>query len=660
MNEQGCEFNDFFLPRIQPIFDSKKKISCNLFYHEALHHGLYELLSGLINFDPQVTPEVSSTQRRQLQAMLPLLTTRLCSDLPGEMSFFFLSKYRQNAFKFFFDIICAWLVPGKRQNVSMLYAVDFKMPDLGDDIYTLCEVKIHLQNQYELDQVLRNFPIIESELRLGIESNRYARRILEIKGLSTDEKTALIQEDVAYLVNRLPNEFDLDVLTEMQHVLIMCRDEFKADRESRHLSRIISLHYYFGNILRETVKSAPAKRHVCLKLFKARLNSPIGFRRVLSIVVGINFFRDKEVFEKSHILKAIQRYIPSVQAVESSFFTNRRGSEQVCMMYLELEKSSGGEFSGEEIRLLRNKLPGALKDHVELLMQPVFMPRNEEEVIRNILSLSSQIKYLRDIPQVIISFDEQTQLNLFFSVVLVRVLKADSKPIQEVFKSSKTLLTYIHDRCQNAGSLRKRHKKEATVFRVKLPKDQFLRVDHSIDLNKARQAVVLELGNIIGEFRDFNGGMISKQNELLTEVRDLLSQNINYNDHLLENFFYSLNPVIMQTVLEAEPVRSLFLLMLSSIEHGLLDLGNPLQISVCPQYVYTMIRLEDRLAKEEISRSLANLQLHSSELASSFVSVYDVFYLGYIYRSDEKDKQQLFCDSIQQAVCQRDSLYVDF
>lgn len=642
--------DQYILPRIQPIFDSQKNNPYNVFYRDAINHVLHEILSDSIDFVVGDDRNAIAEQRRQLHSLLPLVTSRSCCGSHGEMSFFSLSKFRENSFKFFFDMICSWLIPGKRLNVSMIYAVDFRMPELGDDIYTLCEVKIHLQSQQELDQILRNLPIIETELRLGIESNRYARRILEIKGLSTDEKTALIQEDIAYLINRLPQVFDLDVLTEMQHVLIMCRDEFKANRECRHLSRIISLHYIFRKGLRDAIKKDALKRHLSLKLFRARLNSPIGSRKVLSIVVAVNFFRDKEVFEKSHILKAIQSFIPAVQAVESSYFANRHGSEQVCTMYLEVEKSNGEEFSSQEIRLLRRKLPSELKDRVEHLMHPVFMPRNEEEIIRNIVSLSSQIKYLRDIPQVFISFDEQSQTNLFFTVILVRVLKPDAQSIQEMFKNTKSTLTYIHDRIQNAGSVRKKYKKEATVFRVKFSKEPFLRVDHSIDLNKARQAVVSELYKVIGEFRDFNGGMISKQNELLSEMRDLLSKNMKFNDLLLENFFYSVTPVIMRNVLEAEPLCTLFLLLLESIEHSLLDEKYSLKFSIQPQFVFAMVKVDDRSAKDEISRALAKLQLHSSELANSFVSVYDIIYLGYIYRTDEQAKQHTFCQTLQHAV----------
>src|SRR5262249_49375099 len=141
---------------------------------------------------------------------------------------------------------------------------------------------------------------------------------------------------------------------------------------------------------------------------------------------------------------------------------------------------------------------------------------------RNILALSKQIRYLRDIPQVIISFEEQTDRNLIFRIIYVRLLLEEKKPLG--LNDNSTFLRFMPERTKVVGYLRKKYEKEATVFRVKFAKDSFLRGDHSIDLYKARQALVNELNRLFGEFRDFNGGMIAKQNELLTEVKTYLAK----------------------------------------------------------------------------------------------------------------------------------------
>jgi hypothetical protein len=283
------------------------------------------------------------------------------------------------------------------------------------------------------------------------------------------------------------------------------------------------------------------------------------------------------------------------------------------------------------------------------LMQPVFMPRNEEEIIRNIMSLSSQIKYVRDMPQVFITFDEQTVQHLYFTIVLVRVLKSDSLPVQEIFGKSDTFLEYIHDRTQHAGRLRRKYTKEATVFRIKILKEHYLRADHSIDLVRARQVVAEELSRILGDVRDYNGGILSKQNELFSALRQILNESVKYNDLLLENFFYSLTPVIMRSVLEPEVVRTLFLMLLESIEETRFQ-GKEyaVRFSVEERFVFGMIKTEDRSVKEKAVRALTQLQLHASKVAFSYVSVYDHIYLGIIYRCDDPQAQELFCETLRQ------------
>ncbi len=157
-------------------------------------------------------------------------------------------------------------------------------------------------------------------------------------------------------------------------------------------------------------------------------------------------------------------------------------------------------------------------------LHPIFNPRNEEEIMRNIVTLSNQIKYVRDIPHVYISFDEQSYKQLFFTVTMVRLRKSGSLSIAELFQASKSSVEYLHDRVKNVGTVRRNVPKEATVFRVSIPKADFLRADQSIDIFKARQCVVAEICRIVGEIRDYNGGIISKQNELLDTVAKLLGK----------------------------------------------------------------------------------------------------------------------------------------
>lgn len=635
--------NNYF--RVSTTFDSLGPLAPDPIYGQAISNGINHALSQVLPehyFDPKWQSErLRDSVRKKLLSQLPIVKTTHRDRL---MCFYALFRYRANAFKFFFDLVSQWLVPGKRLNVILVYAADFQLPELGDDIFTVCEVIIQIEDLKDIELIQRNFPIIETEALLGIESEYYARKILEVRGISPDQKTSMIQQRIAIILSRLPGVFSAEVFTEMQHILVLCDEDFKNQRSVSHLSRLIVGQYLFRRQLLNLIKEFAHKRHVLVKCFKASVNFPNGKKNVLAIIIGFNFLRGKEIFEQRHLLQAIKRYIPSAEAIDQTFFTNRRGGEKIMTIYIEIEKPDNKKFLPEEVRKLKNHLPDDLQSHIGHLLPPVFMPRNEEEIMRNILALSDQLKYLKDIPQVFISFDEQTDRNLFFTVIVLRIFHKEAESIADQIRRSDTFLRYIHDRAKIVGSLRLKHPKEATVFRLKFCKDSFLRGDHSIDLYKARQAVVNELTRAIGEFRDFNGGMIAKQNELLIEVKALFAkEGVKYNEIFLEDFFYSLAPVIMRTVLESHAFKSLFHLLLESLNEGISsDQKVRVKWRQENHFIYLMTVSTNWATLDEISRILHKINHGSTDLVQGYVKTAEFICMGYVYRSMDVKKQDQF------------------
>ena len=642
MIEDGC------LPRIKTAFDLPADNTIHQSHRKILLQTIKSILPAEMLLKNQDEESLQDFWEQFKQTVPLFVHTNIDTiETPCNLSFYLLSRYRLDIFKFFFEMVSSWLIPGQRLNVVHTAASDFKLPDFSEDTFTLIEIMIDIENGSQLEDLRRNLPTIESELYLGMSSSYNARKILEIKGLSSDEKTARILEYIHTVATRRPENFDQEVYSDLQHMLVTVRDDFKTLRDTNHLSRIITIHYLFRKNLRKVVKLAPEKRHLSLKIFKARLKSEEESKPVLGIIVAINFLREKEVFEEKHLLKAIQNYLPHVSAMEGSFFALRRGNESICTLYLEIEKDDSSEFTGEEIQRLRRDLPNDLKDRIEHLMHPIFLPRNEEEIMRNILSLGMQVKTLTDMPQIFISFDEQTPNNLFFSVILVRAVRANSPKLHDVFQKSNTFLQYIHESTRVIGYIRKKHPKEATVFRVELPKEMFLRADHSIDLFKARQTVAHEIERVLGKVRDYNGGMISKQNELLCNLRNLLADSGTYNDFLLENFFYSLTPPIMRNVLETHSLKILFLMLLSVLDKGI-PANQPLVAQFYRELdtVYVIIASHNPSIKDVMAKTISKLSIANTELGTIFVNAYDTPCLGYIYNCDDPYKQEHFFQTI--------------
>lgn len=632
---------------IRAAFDQIEDNGTGELYSEAVRRTLPKLLPA--EFLTELgRKDLTQEARQQLfNEKLPYVYCSAAQPIPFNKSFFVLSRYRSNSFKFFFEMVSRWLIPGKRLNVVLINACDFRITELGADIYTVCEVIIRVESEKELADIHRNLPIIQSEIKLGTASAYYARRILEVKGLSADEKIAQIQEHIAYLVKRLPNSFENDVFTEIQHLMVTCSDAFKEERTVLHLSRMVSTNYLFRRQLREALREAPNKRHLLLKVMRAKP------RRVLGIAVGVNFLRDKEVFEERHIIKALKNHMPSVRPIEGSFVFNRRVMDRLGTLYLEIEKSDQSAFTTEEIGRLRRDLPDDLKGRIEYPMHPLFNPRNEEEIMRNMLALTNQIKYVRDIPQVFISFDEQSYAHLFFTVILVRVLKAKDLSIEEMFRQSQSPFEYIPDKCRLVGKLRKKHLKEATVFRMKLSKEEFLRLDHSINLCEARQAVLNHIVSVLGEIRDYNGGMISKQADLLNALRSSLEETVPVDSFLLDNFFYSLTPVIMRSVMEPMALKKLYLMILAAFEKGLLP-ADPYDVVFTEdvEFLYATVLSDDPHIGDRLRDAISSLNVAATSLTTSHVVMFDFTCVGYVFRSDSAERREAFRQVVQRAIWQ--------
>lgn len=482
------------------------------------------------------------------------------------LSLHFICHHRLNIGKFFYEMIHRWLLPGQRLEVAFFLSSDFKFQTHPNELYTLAEMSLRIEDHWNITDIEHNLKIIEVEVRLGMVSVYHASRLLEMHLLTVQEKNGIIQEKISKLIQRNPDEIDYDIFGELQHFMVMSKEEFKTSRDPHHLSRLIVLFYLFRKSIERSREKQPQKRHIRLKIGLVDLEMPWGTKKVLGVCIGLNLLRPSEMFEENHLLRALQNSSCNVMSVKESFFVNEGINDNIHTLYLEIEKVDGHEFTPEEIHYLRKFLPEELKQFIELPLNSVFMPRNEEEVIRYIITLSGQLRYVKDLPQVVLVFDEQKEGDIYFTVIIVRILFSNTLSVESLFKKSTTFLSYFPDRIKKIGMLRKKYPKEATVFRVKLSCLSFLRDDHRVDLFKARQAIVLELQHILGEIRDYTGGMIAKQIELLQSLQTLVGTNDRISQRLLDVFFHSIYPIEARSVILPQYLKIFFDLWKQLIE----------------------------------------------------------------------------------------------
>jgi hypothetical protein len=548
-------------------------------------------------------------------------------------------KKAPHSFRFFSDFITRWLLFPQQVEVVSLHSVDFTSTDLDPHIYTYSQLFFRLPEECQDDFLIERLALFQEEIKFGVESEAESLRIIGVKGIKFEEKIILIQEELSFLIKKFPKFLSIEILQEFQHMLVLSPEIFKKGRSSRLLCRLVVYQYLF----RKWLKGSSEWK---VKVFKKELSEG---RPALGVFVGVGHLNESDVFDEKHLLLAIQHYLPDVKMVEDSYFSSRRGKNPIATFYLEVEREL--PFSLQDAKLLKRVLVDDLKGRVESLMQPLFMPSNEEELMRNTMVLSSQIKFMRDIPQVIISFQEQKPKELLFLVILVRVKGPENAPVEELLLKLNETLSCSLERCKTVGFLRKKYTKEAANISISLQKEPFFRKDNSIDLYKARQVVVEELYKVLGEFRDYNGGMISKQNELLTAFRGEIGKDV--DELLSDNFFFSLTPPSMRAVLDPLTLKILYNLILQAIQQAPYKKERvEIVFKQDSNQLFACITAEDAFLFEEMQRFLENGEYQPTELAFASVVVGSLHFSGFLYRMDDPLKQTEFCENFKRKVTQ--------
>jgi hypothetical protein len=575
---------------------------------------------------------------------LPVIATSTVKSPPFNLSLYLLCKKKGNPAKFFSEMVSKWLIPGKLLNSSLSLSVDFKFQQIPDMLYTLVEIQFLVERQWDCEMMLRNFDALIQEIRLGVSSTYHAHRVLEMRGLSGNEKIGLIQEGITHLIERFPERFDYDIFSMMQQCFVISREQFKVVRECHYLVRVISSLYLLRKNLLLKVEKFPQKRQIALLFKRGRLHFPLGTKSVLGVFVGLNFLRENEVFAKKHLVRAIQILIPHIKPVEESYLEIEEVDYSVHLLYLEIEKEDKEPFTIEEVQRLRNELADHLKGRIEYLLRPIFMPRNEEEVIRHIIVLSHQLKYVKDLPQVVISFEEQTDKQLNFTVILVRVLGESSEAVSILIKKIQPHYEVVIERERQVGMIRNKYSKEAFVMRIGLPSLPFLREDDSVDLYAARREVLSEIQKAFGEVRDFNGGMISKQAEAFLALKKMLGSLAFQHKLLLEHFFHSLYPIECRSTLNPRILKQLFLLLIEI--HKEKRRRYALSFASEEEYQLVLIDFYEVGLKQKVLDGIHQLGILSRQLVHMHLQTVDGVYLGYIYLEEDEDKKVVFLNTL--------------
>ena len=133
------------------------------------------------------------------------------------------------------------------------------------------------------------------------------------------------------------------------------------------------------------------------------------------------------------------------------------------------------------------------------------------------------------------------------------------------------------------------------------------------------------MGRVVGEVRDYNGGMICKLNESLGALKAALGKGV--DPILLEKFFYSIVPIEMRSSLETEPLKQFFNVLLQAMKTD------------APQKKQDASRAYFVAPRR---RRVPELEVPSQKVVSFVIEIHQTPYLGCMILSEDKEEQEKF------------------
>lgn len=366
---------------------------------------------------------------------------------------------------------------------------------------------------------------------------------------------------------RFPVFFDDTVYNELAIFFNFASNLFLDRHSTWHILRILLTIDYFRNKLLSHLSFIPHSRHVLLRFLPTRLIFPFSSKSVLGCLIVVTLKNGQEVLTIDNFQSLIDKLLPSYQLVPGMSYLHPIPHSSIKSIYFELEKKSGEPFTVQDKKEIRQALVERLEGELPRFIRPIFAPRNQEEVYKNILQLSEEIRSTTDLPHLMISLDQQKDDELVFLILLVYVSLAKPIQLEKLFNQENPRVKFVSEHLFPVTFLEGRFPVLSHTFRLHITNHlSFHRSDGSLHFCEARRHVVDLLHSVIGEFRDCNGGLLLKLDEQLSSLKDHFSSLASHNLEIVETLFYSILPLEKQATLATLLMQEFFSHSLKAFE----------------------------------------------------------------------------------------------
>ncbi len=362
--------------------------------------------------------------------------------------------------------------------------------------------------------------------------------------LSQKQKT--ISKDVLQASKRFPKLFDERLYKGLCVLIGSNSSQFMEERSEKHLKKILLCQFFLQNRIEQALSNK--EREISVRIFSVSSR--------ICIAALFSYKQPSEIFNKQHILSSVDMFVAGVKEIPGSFYSRYLQEQTHLFCYLEVQKLRGKELSSQELKKLQVDLQKQITGSITTYCPSVFWPYNHEESYREVFILNKEIYTPQDLPQASIHFQGLTASEVEFLVHMA--CPKTSLSLDEITHQLPASLHSFFHFCADFKIAR------GYAFSIYLPITQ---PNQSINLIMARKSVVALLQEVIGPFRDFNGGLFTKQEEAFSRLKANLADQIPGFYLFAEKLFYSLKPIEGQITLKLSDADLLFRTF-SSVMHA--------------------------------------------------------------------------------------------
>lgn len=435
---------------------------------------------------------------------------------------------------------------------------------------------------------------------------------------------------------------DESIINDLILFYSLAKKKYLDHRQPDHFSRLILSIYQIQRKLISAATLFSSIRHLSVRWIPTNVLFPFFSKPVLGCLIGFNVMDRCELFDEENILVALQKHFPDLQFVKESYYSHTSQHDNIRICYFEVEKKNGEPFTLAEKKHLKTNFKEKLRNSIQKLIPSMFMKLNQEEVYKNILILSQEITSTQDLPQVYITLDQHTGKEIAFHITLVQIAPFHRFSFKERIFGCNLVIDRVLPVRHLDG-----HQIEAYLFRLLFPyESSLLRSDGSLNFYAARQKVTAVLSAAIGEFRDYNGGLLIKQQEQLFSFKNNLPKEALQDPELMETFFHSLVPLEKQALLEPTILSTLFTYFLKHLQEELRD---PVSYQIHQEgtKTYLLIRSNDVSMTDVITSVLRNYLLNKRDWAYNLLETQGGVSFSCVLINESPNEVEPFIQSLQ-------------